>query len=157
MVRKYSMLAGGYVDIPDHAPKRSEVSGQEVRRMMAELGAQLVESDERRLAAEEAAGDLRARLAECQAKLAAAESRADGLERMLAAAEAACTAANTEMAAAHARLHEANSRQAQPPVIAPATPIVQAKPVAYDVMITSRDAKGRLGSLELIPKTATHI
>ena len=84
--------------------------------------------------------DLRERLAAEKSARQSAEARITSLEQML-------SQAGDTMKSTVGRAHDLATQAMRP----------KDKPVAYDVVITDRDAEGRMRKLELIPKSGSHI
>lgn len=150
MAKVYSVLAGGYVDTPEGV--KSSQSSKEMQKMFNQLGAQLIESEERRQVAEDEANKLRAQIAAIEARLTASNEKLTVAESRIMAAEKKTQEKRVQVTDITKKM-DAMRAEIMRLVVQPPP----AKPLAYDVRVTGRDEKGRLANLELLPKVSSRL
>ena len=75
MAKVYSILAGGYVDMPDKSKGGAKLAAQDVAAEIADLRVALATAEARATAAEARAAELTSRLAAAESALAVERSR----------------------------------------------------------------------------------
>ncbi|MCC7310794.1 MAG: hypothetical protein IT510_06065 [Sulfuritalea sp.] len=121
MVKRFSVLSGGLVDVPDSNPAAPAIADQ-----LADLRVQLATEQARREAAEARCVDLEARLVEADQR---GERIASDLER------------------AHGRMESMTAV----PALAPLQFPEPQPPVAYEAVVTKRDVDGKVAKFSIVP------
>lgn len=157
MAKVYSVLAGGYVDTPEGV--KSSKSSKEMQKMFNQLGAQLIESEERCQVAEDEASKLRAQITAIEARLTAANEKLAAANEKLTVAESRILVAEKKTQEKRVQIADITKKMdtMRAEIVRPVVQPPPAKPLAYDVRVTGRDEKGRLANLELLPKVSSRL